>query len=107
MADAQALAMTTRRALSLSERIEIHAGLRAGEGQAQITRRLGRSTGAISGELRRNGGRGGYQAEAADRQARARRAAARRGRCHIDEHSPLRAEVQVEYEWTGVCSATG
>jgi IS30 family transposase len=92
-AEAQALAMTTRRALSLSDRIEIQAGLRAGEGQAEIARRLGRSTGAISGELKRNGVRCGYQAEAADRQARARRAAARRGRCHIDEHPPLRAEV--------------
>jgi transposase, IS30 family len=94
-ADAQSMAMTTRRALNLSERIELQAWLRAGESQAEIARRLGRSAGAISGELRRNGGRDGYQAEMADRGARARRSAARYGRCHIEEHPPLRAEVHV------------
>lgn len=92
-ADAQAMSMRTRRALNLTERIEIQAGLRAGERQAEIARRLGRSAGAISGELKRNGGREGYQAEMADRQARARRSAARHGSCHIEEHPPLRAEV--------------
>jgi IS30 family transposase len=85
--------MSTRRALTLTERIEIQAGLRAGESQAEIARRLMRSAGAVSGELKRNGGRDGYQAEVADRRARARRAAARHGRCHIEEHPPLRAEV--------------
>ncbi len=69
-ADAQSIAMTTRRALNLSERIELQAWLRAGESQAEIARRLGRSAGAISGELRRNGGRDGYQAEMADRGCR-------------------------------------
>jgi IS30 family transposase len=92
-AEVQAMSMSTRRALNLTERIELQAGLRAGESQALIARRLGRSAGAISGELRRNGGREGYQAEVADRQARARRSAARHGRCHIEEHPPLRAEV--------------
>lgn len=91
--EAQAMSMGTRRALNLTERIEIQAGLRAGESQAEIARRLGRSAGAISGELKRNGGRDGYQAEVADRKARARRSAARHGRCHIEEHPPLRAEV--------------
>lgn len=92
-ADAQAMSMSKRRALNLTERIEIQAGLRAGDSQAEIARRLGRSAGAISGELKRNGGRDGDQAEMADRQARARRSAARHGRCHIEEHPPLRAEV--------------
>jgi transposase, IS30 family len=93
LATVQSSLMPARRTLSLGERIEIQAGLRAGETQADIARRLGRSTGAISGELKRHGGRLGYQAVAADRQARQRRAAAREGRCHIDEHPPLRAEV--------------
>ncbi len=92
-AAAQILAMTTRRALILVERIEIQVGPRAGENQAEIARRLGRSTATMSGELKRTGGREGYQAEAADRQARAWRFAAHQGRCHIEEHSPLRAEV--------------
>lgn len=90
---AHAFEMKTRTALSLTERIEIQAALRAGESQAEIARRLGRSAGTISGELKRNGGRVGYQAEASDKRAQERRGAARRGRCHIEEHPPLRAEV--------------
>jgi transposase, IS30 family len=51
------MTVPTRRVLTLSERIEIQAGLRAGESQAEIARRLGRSAGALSGEFKRNGGR--------------------------------------------------
>lgn len=91
----QTVAMFSKRraALTLPERIEIQAGLRAGDTQARIAARLGRSDGCISGEVARNGGRAAYRAETADRDARERRGAARRGHCHIAEHPPLRAEV--------------
>lgn len=72
-----------------------------GESQAKIARRLRRSVGTIGGELKRNGGRDGYQAEIADRQAKARRSAACHGRCHIDEHLPLRAEVHARLRGGG------
>lgn len=45
------------RVLSLSEQIELFAGLRSGQTQASIAARLGRSAGTIGAELRRNGGR--------------------------------------------------
>lgn len=92
-ADGHGIAMTMRPALSLSERIEIQAGLRAGESQAAMARRLGRSASVICSELKRNGGPEGYRAEAADLRARERRGAARRGRCFIAEHPALKAEV--------------
>ena len=76
--DGHGIAMTMRPALSLSERIEIQAGLRAGESQAAMARRLGRSASVICSELKRNGGPEGYRAEAADLRARERRGAARR-----------------------------
>jgi IS30 family transposase len=78
---------------SLSERIEIQAGIRGGETQASLALRLGRSTGAISMELKRNGGRERYEAEKAQAGAKKRQGAARRGRCMIAEHPPLRDEV--------------
>lgn len=85
--------MAKRTTLNLSERIELQIGLRAGETQAQIARRLARSTGAISSEIKRNGGRAAYQAKAAEEQAHARRQNARQGRCRIEEHPPLRDAV--------------
>ncbi len=92
-ADGQGIAMTMRPALTRSERIEIHAGLRAGESQAAMARRLGRSVSVICSELKRNRGPEGYRAEAADLRARERRGAARRGRCLIAGHPALKAEV--------------
>ena len=91
----QTVAMFTKRraALTLPERIEIQAGLRAGDTQARLAAQLGRSEGCISGEVARNGGRAAYRAVTADRDARERRGAARRGHFHIAEHPPLRAEV--------------
>ena len=79
--------------LNLEERIELEAALRAGDTQASVAARLDRSAGTISREVALNGGLGCYRAAAAHRAAQARRGAARRGDCAIDEHPPLRAEV--------------
>jgi IS30 family transposase len=79
--------------LDLDERIELEAALRAGQTQASIAVRLARSAGTISREVALNGGPGSYRAAVAHRAALARRGAARRGDCAIDEHPPLRAEV--------------
>jgi IS30 family transposase len=77
----------------LAERIELQAGLRAGDTQAALAARLNRSAGTISQELRRNGGRGGYCASRAHQAALSRRGASQRGRCDIAAHPPLRDEV--------------
>lgn len=58
--------------LELAERIELEAALRAGDTQAVIAARLGRSAGTISQELARHGGRAGYRAAVAHRAALAR-----------------------------------
>jgi transposase, IS30 family len=66
----------TGRFLSVGEREEIAVGLAAGESQAAIAVRLGRSPSTVSREVRRNSrGRGSYRALAAQGQAqyRARR----------------------------------
>jgi hypothetical protein len=84
------------RHLSMEERIELEASMRAGDTQEAVAARLGRATGTISGELARNGGRTHYRAAAADQASAARRGAARRGRCAIDEHPPLRDEVHAQ-----------
>jgi len=77
----------------LSERIELQAGLRAGDTQAALAKRLKRAAGTISLELKRNGGRSGYCANRAHQTARSRRGTSQRGRCDIAEHAPLRDEV--------------
>lgn len=61
--------------LRLSERRYIAEALAQGLGYAEIARRLRRPTSTISREVARNGGRGGYRAEAAHRSTaeRARR----------------------------------
>ena len=79
--------------LNLEERIELEAALRAGETQAVVAARLGRSAGSISREVALNGGPGCYRAAEAQRAAERRRGTARRGVCAITAHPPLRAEV--------------
>jgi transposase, IS30 family len=78
---------------TLAERIEMQSGLRGGETQAGLALRLGRSEGAISTELKRNGGRKNYEAVKAEAEAKGRQGSGRRGRCAIAEHPPLRDEV--------------
>ena len=47
----------------------------------------------LSTELKRNGGRQAYRAEAAQTASVARRSAARLGRCDIAEHAPLQNAI--------------
>ena len=63
------------RCLSLTEREEISRGVAAGESLRQIAGRLDRAPSTVCREVVRNGGRGGYRAQRADRAAlrRARR----------------------------------
>ena len=79
--------------LDLTERIELQAGLRAGDTQAALAARLNRSAGTISLEIKRNGSRAVYCAAEAHRGALARRGASQRGRCDIAAHPSLRDEV--------------
>ena len=55
--------------LDVGEREEIRVGLAAGESLRQIAQRLGRSASTVCREVARNGGRGRYQAAAAQRRA--------------------------------------
>lgn len=68
-------------ALTLAEREEISRGIASQESLRAIARRLGRSPGSISREIRRNDGRGHYRAGRADRRAWAR--ARRPKRCRL------------------------
>ena len=83
--------------LLLHERIELEAALRAGDTQACIAQRLGRSAGTISRELAMNGGRHAYRAAAAHQASVARRGKARRGDCAIASHPPLREQVHARF----------
>ena len=83
--------------LELEKRIEVEAALRAGDTQACIAGRLGRSAGTISREIALHGGRTGYRAAPAHQAAFGRRGRARRGDCAIETHSPLREEVHARF----------
>lgn len=63
------------RHLTFTEREEISRGIATGESLRQIARRLGRAPSTVCREVARNGGRGRYRAQRADRAAvrRARR----------------------------------
>lgn len=87
-------------ALSLAEREEISRGVAAGSSLRSIAAGLGRSASTVSRELRRNGGRGGYRAMAADR--RAWDQALRPKPCKLETHGHLRAIVakQLDAKWS-------
>jgi IS30 family transposase len=55
--------------LSLAEREEVSRGLAAGDSLRTIASRLGRAPSTVSREVAGNGGRSGYRALAADREA--------------------------------------
>lgn len=79
------------RTLSETDREEISRGVAAQTSFAAIGRRLQRPTSTISREVRRNGGRQGYRAAAADRAAWHR--ARRPKRCRLAQRPRLRARV--------------
>ena len=81
------------RYLSVGEREEIAVGLAAGDSQAEIAERLGRSRSTVSREIRRNSrGRKAYRALAAQGQAQHR--AARPKTAKLAGNDELRAWVQ-------------
>ena len=86
--------------LSVDEREEISRGLARGDSCRQIGAIVGRSHSTVSREVKRNGGRDGYRAVSADRDAwqRARRPKAAK----LATHAPLRAivEQKLELKWS-------
>ena len=88
-----------RAALSLAEREEISRGVAAGASLRSIAARLGRAPSTISRELRRNGGRGGYRATAANR--RAWDQALRPEPCKLETHGHLRSMLQIAWRRSG------
>lgn len=78
-------------ALTLAEREEISRGLAQGESQRLIASRLGRCASTISREVKRNGGRERYRAEAAER--RAAEESKRPKTCKLAENDELRSMV--------------
>jgi IS30 family transposase len=87
-------------ALTLAEREEISRGIASEEGVRAIARRLGRSPGTISREIRRNAGRGQYRANRADRRAWAQ--ARRPKRCRLATSPRLCAAVtaKLREQWS-------
>jgi IS30 family transposase len=88
--------------LRLEERIELEIALNAGETQAAIAARLGRSVGTLSREIALNGSRRDYRAVPAERASEARRGNARRDFCAITAHPPLQhlVEAQMRRGWS-------
>ena len=87
----------TGRFLSVAEREEIAVGLAAGDSQAAIAGRLGRSPSTVSREIRRNSrGRGAYRALAAQGQAQHR--AGRPKTAKLAGNAGLRGLVQARLE---------
>jgi transposase, IS30 family len=88
------------RCLSLEEREEVSRGLCAGESLRWIAVRIGRSASTIAREVAANGGRAGYRASRADRQAWER---ARRPKpAKLAQDARLRAFVEagLEQRWS-------
>lgn len=87
-------------ALTLAEREEISRGMASQESVRAIARRLGRSPGTISREIRRNDGRGHYRANRADRRAWAQ--ARRPKRCRLAGSPRLCAVVtgKLREQWS-------
>ena len=88
-----------RIALSLAEREEISRGVVAGQSARAIARLLGRAASTVSREVRRNGGRRGYRANAADQAAWDR--AHRPKRCKLADNRVLARIVakKLQLEW--------
>ena len=89
-----------RLALTTTEREEISRGVAAGESARRIAARLGRAPSTITRELDRSGGRRGYRAADADRQAWER--ARRPQRCKLARNRELASLVaaKLEQDWS-------
>ena len=82
------------RQLSFVEREEISRGMAVGESMRQIACRLGRAPSTVCREVARNGGRGQYRAQRAERAAL--RAARRPKASKLTENSTLRHMVETK-----------
>jgi IS30 family transposase len=87
-------------ALTLTEREEISRGIASGSSIRDIARRLERATSTVSREVARHGGRPGYRANEADRQAWA--SALRPKRCLLAIHVKLQRVVasKLNLDWS-------
>jgi IS30 family transposase len=81
--------------LSLAEREEVRVGLERGDSLRRIAEVIGRAPSTVSREVAANGGRGGYRAWQAHRQAGHR---ARRPKTPRLAHGPLAAQVSTWLE---------
>lgn len=88
------------RCLSLEEREEISRGLSAGLSVRRIARRLGRSASTISREVAANGGRAGYRACRADRQAWVRARRPKAAKLATDARLRAFVEAGLERRWS-------